>query len=122
MHLKSFQNEFGSPYNGPPEGCDVAHWIIFWILCRVSFDSLFDSSDVAGWTAELIEVSTSKRSRTDEFCVMKLPPVHPDPKRPHLFHNLYFFGAALALALLLFAWTRPAHHAALPGAIPTARK
>jgi hypothetical protein len=42
------------------------------------------------------------------FVSMKLPPVHPDPNRPHLFHNLYFFGTALLLALLLFAWTRAA--------------
>ena len=53
---------------------------------------------------------------------MKLPPVHPDPKRPHLVHNLYFFGAALLLALLLFAWTRTASHTTVPGAVPTARK
>jgi hypothetical protein len=36
------------------------------------------------------------------FVSMKLPPIHPDPNRPHLFHNLYFFGVALLLGVLLF--------------------
>jgi hypothetical protein len=37
---------------------------------------------------------------------MKLPKLHPDPRKPHLFHDLYFVGAALMLAALLFAYSQ----------------